>query len=440
MKKIVLVLLLAGCLPYLSLKAQPSESLTPLDIFVGKLEAMGFENILIRTIDREVYLSYENRVYRSDNEALARIIILGMESLPEVDRLHLAVQKQKIPVLRVVFDYYLFRKSLSEYQQSTSDTTFAFFSKASWNKALTVDMRVSKVVSFLTGLSYRNPSLWRTELVLEPRVGTQLGDTRQPFRFELSVLPTVSVNLWKGAHLVPQFFLQLIDYHYFNANDYFQPRYISFHQQVKLHDGVFAKLSAGFFHRNRYGFHGELRSFTPDGQLQLFGNIAYTGQANYLPAGYTGFTGKEYDEPTVEYARLQYWNYAAGVEWRVPSTSLAFQYSYGKYLYGLEAHKVLIYRNFMEYILGLQAYLGAEGRNFGFYVNIPLMPSKYSVNKKFRLKPSRYINYSYLATRDYFENFTTGHEFSADILELNVQVCRSQLPDYLFSIYFKPEL
>ncbi len=421
---------LVSLFSYKQTYAQQIEPSQSLESVIGKeLSLMGFENIQIMIDDSTIYLSYENRVYRSDNEALARIIYTTLPNSGNSQSLQILVQKQKIPVIRVSVDLAGIREN-ADFQYSPSD----------WRKVLIIDMRVSQIEKKLLGQTRLNPSIWRSELVLEPRFNTQLGDTRQPFRFELSTIALISVNLWKGAHLIPTIYIPLFDYHFFNQKDFIQPVHLSFHQNFKLFDGTFLKLSAGLFNQGRYGLHSSIISYTPDGQFRIFGNLAYTGQANYLPPGEQGFSNTIYDEHTFEYAPLSYVNYDAGLEWRIPGSTIALQYSYGKYLHGVFAHKALFYRNFNEYILGLQTYYGKQERNFGFYLSFPIIPSKYSVNKKFRFKPTRYLNYSYLATRDYFFNFTSGYEFSADLIEINAQVCRTQLPDYLFSIFVKSEL
>lgn len=397
--------------------------LTVQDRLLDKLEQMEFENLRCIIDGNSVCVSFENREYRSDAEAAANVLhtILSFDdTFKEITILFL---KLDLPILKIHF------QTPTDFNY-TSDS----FNEAEFQKYLDYSYQTQEAWSKLKAIKRENSTLGKVDLEIEPKIAFQLGDFTIPFRFEIFMYPSVNVNLWKGALFQASAYVPIYNYEFVNQYKYVRPYILTLTQNFRLFDGNFLKLSSGLFGNYRFGGEAEYASHLWDGRLILRASAALTGRARYLKAGHPGFTGDYHLDDVFEYGPIQYVSYQTSIEARIPYTEVAIQYGFGKYMYDELGSKVLIYRNFNEYIMGLQAYWGDQGTNFGFYLNLPLIPSKYYFNKKIRVKPSKYLNYSYLATSDYYWYFRTGYDTSKEYLELNPQVIMNQLPVYLLYI------
>lgn len=390
---------------------------------LARLQGLEFNNVRCVIDEDTLIFSIENREYRSDAEAIAVALHEFLPDAAHLSKISLVYLELNIPVMKVdlMIPDNFNPDSLDNSELFWHDHLYYSYSTTiEWKKLL------------------KSPSLSGTpgkfDLEFEPRIGFQLGDFTIPFRYEISMYPSLISYLWKGAVFQATAYVPIYNYEFVNKYKYSRPAIISLTQQFKLFDGHFLKLSTGLYTNNRYGLDGELSSYLLHGALILKASAAFTGQARYLKAGHAGFMGEIATEDIFEYTTPSYFSYQFSAEARIPYTEVAVQYGYGKYLYYANGNKVLIYRNFNEYILGLQAFWSDAGKNFGFYVSLPLIPSKYYFNKKIRVKPSKYLNYSYLATSDYYWYFRTGYDVSTEYLEVNPQVIMNQLPNYLLYV------
>lgn len=388
-----------------------------------RLERLEFNNIRCSFQEDTLLFSMENREYRSDAEAIAVALHEFLPDAHEFARITLLYLELDVPIVKIDWNI------PPDFSTDSTELTEPF-----WREHLHYTYAATDAWSILKQSGRTSGTPGKFDIEIEPRIAFQLGDFTIPFRYEISMYPSLISYLWKGAVFQATAYVPVFNYEFVNKYKYARPAIISLTQQIRLFDGNFLKLSTGLYSNNRYGLEGEYSSYLLNGALILRASAAYTGQARYLKAGHAGFLGDVYTSNLVEYTSPSYFSYQLSAEARIPYTEVAVQYGYGKYLYHTNGNKLLIYRNFNEYLLGLQAYWSDVGKNFGFYVSLPLIPSKYYFNKKIRVKPSKYLNYSYLATSDYYWYFRTGYDVSTEYLEVNPQVIMNQLPHYLLYV------
>lgn len=398
---------------------QPFEINSEANI-LKKLSNAEFENLRCISKDSVLYLSFENREYRSDAEAIAVVINTLLPDLKPYKKLCIVYLELNLAIIKVEFSI-------------PPDFNPAHFEpdEIFWRNQLNYSYSVREELEILKSSSRMNGTLGKIDLEIEPKIGLQLGDFRTPFKIELFAYPSINLNLWKGGFFHGSAYLHFYNYKYTNKYRYFKPYILSLSQNFRLGNGMFLKFSAGTFSINRIGIDTEWNSWLLNGKLKLGAKVGYTGLFRYLKAGHEGFYGDIYDQNIVEYSMPNYLTYNLSTELRIPKTELAISYAWGRYLYLKQGHNVRIYRNFNEYLMGVQAYWGNDGTNFGFYIYLPLIPSKYYFNKKIRVKPSKYLNYSYLARSDYYYYYRTGYYPDLEYLEVNPQVIMNQLPMYL---------
>jgi hypothetical protein len=379
-----------------------------------------FENLRCIARDSTLLVSFENREYRSDAEAIAVVIKILLPLTKHFKKLSILYLELGIPITKIDF-------AIPEGFDSDNFKPDERF----WRDHLSYSYHLSEEWDQLSQNEKQNSTFGKIDLEFEPRISLQLGDFINPFKFEFFAFPALNLNLWKGAYFHGSAYLPVFSYKHSNKYRYFRSRIISLTQNFGLGSGKFLKLTTGTFSTNRIGVEAEWNSYHLNGMLQLTASGAYTGFFRYLKKGYEGLYGSYYDHNVIEYTMPYYWTYQVGAEVRIPKTEVAVAYSYGRYLYEDNGHKLLIYRNFNEYLMGVQAYWGEGNRNLGFYVYLPLIPSRYYLNKKIRVKPSKYLNYSYLASSDFYWYFRTGYYPDLEYLEVNPQVIVNQLPLYL---------
>lgn len=422
-KLILLLIIMVEANAFLDAQAFPENQIAASQKIIGKLEELEFENLRCLALGDSLFISFENREYRSDAEAAAVVLNALLPYTNQYKELSILYLKLGIPIIEIRFHVppnFNFEQGTLTEQEFAENLTYSYSTSDSWNR--------------LKSLHKTNTTLGKVDLEIEPKIAFQLGDFTIPFRFEIFLYPSLNLNLWKGGFVQASAYVPVYNYEFVNQYKYIHPHIISFAQNLRIADGNFLKLTAGIFSNSRLGTEAEYGAHLLKGRLILKASVAYTGRLRYLKAGHPGFTGESYTTNLYEYSNPDYLSYQVAAEARIPYTELAIQYGFGRYLHGENGHKLLIYRNFNEYIMGLQAYWGDFDRNFGFYVNLPLIPSKYYFNKKIRVKPSKYLNYSYLATSDYYWYFRTGYDTSKEYLELNPQVIMDQLPVYLLYV------
>lgn len=379
-----------------------------------------FENLRCISKDSILYVSFENREYRSDAEAVAVVIHSLLHSLKGHNKLSILYLELDLAIVQIDFTI----PDAFDPENFNPDELF-------WQEHLSYTYNTAQALKLVRESEKVNKTLGKVDLEIEPRISFQLGDFRTPFKLEVNAYPALNVNLWKGGFFQASAYVPLYNYKYSNKYRYARSHIISLSQNFRIGNGKFLKIAAGTFTTNRLGVEAEWNSWHLNGMLKFGANVAYTGLFRLLKAGYEGLYGDFYDENVVEYAWPYYWTYNLSTEIRVPKTEVAVVYSYGRYLYDEFGHNIQIYRNFNEYLMGVQAYWGNGGTNFGFYVYLPLIPSKYYFNKKIRVKPTKYLNYSYLARSDYYWYYRTGYYPGLEYLEVNPQVIMNQLPTYL---------
>ncbi|MEA3443768.1 MAG: YjbH domain-containing protein [Bacteroidota bacterium] len=368
----------------------------------------GFRNIQISNEGADLIVGLENNVYRFEADALTRAIKIIYKFAGTHKNIVLIAKKLQLPIITIkisVEKLNSFSSGAISEKEFSNSIQIDFSSSDEWKK-----LRQEKIF---------NKNTFDLDFVIEPKIGFQLGNYDYPLRYQFRLLPSIETSLWKGQKIIGQFSIPVFDRHYVDQYKYFRPNIISIEQNFRIRKGLYTKLTAGWFTEKRYGFDAELVQYLFDGRLLLRGNFGYTGYILYLKKGAKGLSERVYSKPTIEIDSPDYFQFFGNIEYRIEKYDLAINISYGKYLYENDAFLLNIYRNFNEYTLGFQAHFSETGHNFGFRIFVPLWPEKYFKNKNIRIRPSKYINYSYLATRDYIDTYRTSNVINEVIRELN---------------------
>lgn len=406
---------------------------------IKELQSEGYRNLKVLSNDGNLIVAFENNVYRFEIEAIAKALSIVGDHCGTHKNIVLLIQKLQVPIVQIIVPVGQL-KALQEKKISSDD----------FKNSLQTAYSGSKYWDKIRSLDASNKSTFDLDFVVEPKIGFQLGNYDYPFRYQIRLLPALETSLWKGQKFTAQMSVPIYSHHV-DTHKFVSPHIISFEQNIRLTKGLYTKLSAGWFTEKRYGFDAEIVQYFFDGRLLMHGNIGYTGHMLFTgrrsfelyDTAYVNadtaivYNFKKYSRPTIEYGSLDYFQYFVNLEYRISKYDLAINVGYGKYLYENKAYTIDIYRNFNEYILGFQAHFSETGNNYGFHISIPLWPDHYFKNKKIRIRPSKYINYSYLAARDYVNTYEAGDSMYEVIRELSPQMIKNYLTKSLLSYIYK---
>ncbi len=425
-KYIPVFIILCQQIVFFNLSAQTNQNIDLAKVEQVLIEE-GFRNIRVKNHNTDLYVGLENNVYRFEPDAISKAISLILPHAQQHRNIILIIERLQVPVI-----------SINVPVQKAIEYTTKQLAEIDFINSLKINYAKPEEIKIIATEKRLNRNTFDLDLILEPRIGFQLGNYDYPFRYQIRLLPLLETSLWKGQRTAFQFSVPVYSHHV-DTNKYIRPHIISFEQNFRLGNGLFSRLTFGWYTEKRYGFDFEMEKYLFNGRLMLRGNLGYTGYILYAKKNAFGLFDNTYSRPTIEYDSPNYLQYFANIEYRIPKYDLALNVGYGKFLYENHAYTVDFYRNFNEYILGFQAFFSETGHNFGFHISIPLWPAKNLKNKNIRIKPSKYINYSYLATQDYVNTYDTGINRNEVFRELNPVYLKNYIAKNLLLIYIKKE-
>lgn len=364
----------------------------------GNISGEGLENVSVRETESELFIEFENRVYRFEIDALVRVLKLISPEIGKYQKINLLIKNKNVPVTQISVSA---KDLLSWNKGEISNTEFSELIQIdldnhfdSWSKA--------------AKSGYQNSSNLRFDIVLKPTYRFQFGVFSNPVLYQLNFAPHIEFGLWKG--MTGLFEVTFPIHNDFTpSEDSIRASRIVLNQTARLGNSTFISGSIGYFTLNRYGFDLETRTFFLDGDLSLGLNLGYTG--------YAFFAGKK-----LYYSDLYQWTGSLGIDYRIREYDLSLAVTAGKFLLFDNTIRFDIYRDFGEIQVGFFAMRSLEGiSNGGFSLSIPLFPSKYWNPGFFRIRTTEYLDYSYrVKIADQIGlKYDTGFSLSGFIEKLN---------------------
>lgn len=356
----------------------------------------GFENIYVeRTNDSSFHIQYENRRYRFEPVALAKVIEIVSETTgSDISQLHIVILYQKIPVLSVNLSL----KNFRDYINGKADLE---------EFATTCDF--SSDVSLRTLKNAANNSRFKPDLVIIPSVRTQFGDFDNPVQSNINIIPELNVQLAKGLTASAQVIFPVQNDFFFDDEEKkIRPGNLTVNQLLRLEDDFFITFSAGFFTRNRAGINLEFKKYFAERRFALGADLGYTK--------YHSFTG----EAPVYYESSNNLTALLDLSYRYQPYDVTARLQGGYFLYNDLGARFDVLRQFGEVNIGFFAMISKDSEvNGGFNFAIPIPPQKYSRINPVRIRPAEKFTWEYRA-RGFPENgmmHETGHELFDAMLE-----------------------
>jgi hypothetical protein len=387
------------------------------------LRSCGFRNVAVLTAGDNIFITYENYDYRFEPDAINAVlkkVFSVISGNPHFKVLILIPQRQQVPVIAIVVP-------LNKYAEGEGKE----IKSGNLKEEIRITAEIEDYWGRLKLLPKNNSSISNLDISIEPRLRFQLGDYDYPFKYQFSLLPELSTSLWKGMRLSYQLFIPVINSHYVDKFNYLGPGLVTLNQFFRLPEGILANLTVGYFSRNRYGIDLEAGKYFFNDKIFFSFNAGFTGYAAFLKKGSAGISLDTVQHATFEYGALDYLTYRGSISCMPGIYDLSLDITFGRYLYNQKAIEIFLNRQFNEYDFSLIVSLTREGANFGFGMRIPVYPPKYLSNKKIRIRPSEYFNYSYLATGNFTYYYETGNKFYSWIKNFNPYFVKNQLKSEL---------
>lgn len=401
--KVYLLLLLLQLCVCLAAQETSLEKVSVSELLVEQLVENDFYNISISDATTALAISFENRKYRFDQDAMWKAIEIVLPLISDkYYYVHFEQKYRGIKMLNLtlsVADYELWK----EKKITTEELCYKIElnNKSPFHKELKM-------------ASNRSSTNYTMELIIEPQFRLGLGERIDPVRHQFNLLPAVHLHLWTGAKIIAQGIIPISTELDFPEEEFNRPGILALSQLIRLSPSSFAALSVGYFSRYRYGTTLEIGKYFFDGRISILGKVGYTGYASYPKR-----LGYEKPEKGWQASRMNYLDYQMAVQYRIPKWNLTAELEYGRVMFGKEILKVSLTRLFKQTEIGFFGYKTNDGRNYGFHVNIPLFPKKYLTKKWITIKPSKYINYNYSGTQHYASIYKNGNEFKSLFRDFN---------------------
>ena len=373
---------------------------TDKKVITARLVENGFENIRIKIENTRILISYENRVYRFEVEALSEVLKIVVPLIDDREELILIPLNRKIPIIKFLSGLENCRAFLANKinaQQFIEDAD--------------IKMDIDRDYNLLLDESEFNSSNFRFDLVIKPAMSFEFGPYSDPVLAQINLAPDIRTSFWKGMRLSYEAIFPLWN-ELGSRGDSIRTGMVTINQTFRLAKAFFISTSTGIFSGNRYGLDLEAKKYFADGDFSLGANFGITSFIDF-----SGMTRILYSDQFIVTGSIS-------AEYRVEKYDLTLGASIGRYLQKDNSIRFDINREFSEIEIGFFAIRSFKGvTNGGFTLTIPLFPSKYWNPSFARIKVAENYSWSYVVksnTNDLIgQRYNTGSRISSFIEKLN---------------------
>ncbi len=338
-----------------------------------KLTGEGFESVRVITGEKNVIVSYENRIFRFDVDAVKNVIELTVPYLNDNQKIILVPLNRKIPIIVLEIEV----KDCKNYLEG-------FINGDEFSEKMKIDFNTDEINEQLEKLEIENSSSYKLDVVVKPSLNLQFGPFTQPVLYQLNVVPDFKISLWEGMSLNYEMIVPVKN-EFGSRQDSVRPGIVAFNQTLRFPEDIFISTSAGVFTQERYGWDIEARKYFFNGNMSIGINYGLTSYISY--SGLAKFF----------YSKVFTWTGNVHFEYRYPDYDLTFGLSGGRYLYGDNTIRFDINREFGEVEIGFFALKSDKGvTNGGIKFSFPLFPSRNMKPGLARISVAEQFERSYL--------------------------------------------
>jgi hypothetical protein len=383
------------------------------------LSEEGFENIYSTNYMGDLYLSYENNLYRFEAKGLSKVFsLISSLDIREFRQIFVLIRSKDIPMVMLrmnSLDLILYRDGSLDRSEFISKIYFSF--------------NVDKVNSILHNSQQTNSSFMKIDNSYGLGFDYALGDFNDGFKSRV-ILNT----------MIQSVFSRGLDVHFkFNSvlqNDLpgralSSPNSFFLSQSFRFLSNSFINLNIGYLPQDRYGLNFRYRNYIQQERfyIEFFSSLTRLG---YLDQNWSVISNRNSDAA---------WQIMFNYRWNKYDTDVNL--TYGTFLSGDLGYKVQFTRQFDEIyfnlfyartdVLSSGSFGSSEEGILGFSIQVPFGQSRYLKPKSFRIRTTEQFNllYRYSGYSLSGIDINSGQDLLSDIREFYPEVLRSGLMRYL---------
>lgn len=369
------------------------------------MEANGFENIEYFQKGDTLLLSYENRIFRHEADAIA--YLLKKMPLPETGEIIMLPKYLNSCMLQLSINLYQihqYRKKEIKFDDFINTIIFS--------------LNTDRYGTLIHNNKLRNSSFFKADISLEPILSMQLGNYDRPIQALAEIAPNLQIQLARGLVFNAQLLIPIYNNLKSMEDVSIRAGIITLSQNLRLPDDFLITATAGKFSYDRLGIDLKTKKYFFEGRLAVYTQMGYSGWTEISDT----YVSRYYDQDNYFIGRI-------GTEYRLAKYDLLLSASYGTFLYQDKGWRFDILRQFGETIIGFSGVLTSETYNAGFYLSIPLLPKKYAKLNKVRIRPSHSLRWGYNFRGQTYagKNYSTGTNIINKSKEFNPFFIKNQL-------------
>ena len=386
---------------------------------VKSLAEQGFENVASVQKGPDLYITYENNLYRFEAKGLANIIAQLTETdLSPFERVHFLLRSQDIPMAIATLSI----NDLNAYKSGLIDR----YTLAS---SMQFSIEIEKAESYFKEAERENLSFYKIDVPVGIRLDYQLGDFRDGFQSRTYVNSRVLSTFGRGTEFEFDF-LNIVQ-NDIPGSAISSPVTMKVTQSARFGQNIFLSASLGYLPQGKFGLLTRFRNYLDQERFYL--ELVYgVTRLGYLDNNWEIQNNRNSDA---------LWQAIFNYRWNKYDTDINL--TYGTFAYDDLGYKFQVQRQFNEVYFSLfysRTDLGSSGSFgseepaiIGFSLTVPFGQSKFMKPGRIRARTEdqfyllyRYSGFSFSGIDVMFAN-----DIFSDIREFYPEVLRKGLMKHL---------
>jgi hypothetical protein len=341
-------------------------------VLVQTLVKKGFENVASINRGNDLYITYENNLYRFEAKGLASAVSVLLEyDFGDFENIHLLLRRQDIPMALVtlsVYDLELYKRGLIDSYTLTSKMNFS--------------INVINAEVYFNDAETKNPSFFKIDVPVGLELDYALGDFNDGLMTRFYVNPRLLSTFGKGLDI--EFKYQNIVQNDIPGSAKSYPIILKMNQSMRFNDNSFLSASLGYLPQNKFGLHTRFRRYLD--QERFYVEFLYgMTRLGYLNERWTPVGNRNSDA---------IWQAIFNFRWNKFDTDV--NVTYGTFFSGDLGYKLQFTRQFNEVyfnlfyartdIVSTGSFGSKEDGIIGFSLTVPFGQSKYMKPSRIRLR------------------------------------------------------
>lgn len=391
--------------------------------FTSKLADHGFENVSSAGVGEDLYITYENNLYRFEAKGLSEVIshlLSSNNELSNFKRVHFVLRSQNLPMAIASIEL----SDLSDYSNSLID-------KNDLAARIFFSIDVGNVDELFEERNRINSSFYKIDIPVGLKFDYLLGDFNDGFQSRTYVNSRVLTTFGTGMEFEFDF-LNIVQ-NDIPGRAISSPTILKVSQGFRLDDNRFLTASIGYLPQGKFGLHAKYRNYLAQERfyIELIYGVTRTG---YLDQNWVIQNNRNSDAI-----------YQAIFNYRWNKYDTDFNLTYGTFAYADLGYKFQIQRQFNEVYFNLfysrtdlksaGSFNSEEPAIIGFSLTVPFGQSKYMKPGRIRVRTEDqfYLLYRYSGFSVSGFDIMHGTDIFSDIREFYPEVLRKGLIKHIRS-------